>query len=127
MNVIIFVLFFLSYYLFFLSLEKCTEGEDKCCKKFSWMKLKVIEELLSCILTTILLGLIILRKISILHVLHFIIVFISFYLYSNGIEFDDHGYYNIKYFFVIVISMIIVILLLNYLLSIKKKNNPSMY
>ena len=121
MNVIIFALFFLSYYLFFLSLEKCTEGEDKCCKKFSWMKLKVIEELLSCILTTILLGLIILRKISKLHVLHFIIVFISFYLYSNGIEFDDHGYYNIKYFFVIVISMIIVILLLNYLLSIKKK------
>ena len=46
-NVIVFIFFLLSYYLFFLSLEKCYEGEDICCMKMSWMKLKVFEESLS--------------------------------------------------------------------------------
>ena len=64
----------------------------------------------------------ILNKISKLHLLHFIIVFFCFYLYSNGIDFDDHGYYNIKYFFIIVISIQILIVLLNFLFSLKKKN-----
>ena len=49
----IFILFFLSYFFFFLSLERCLEGEDNCCMKFTWMIIKVIEESISCILTII--------------------------------------------------------------------------
>lgn len=120
-NIIIVILFFLLYIFFFLSLEKCTDGEDECCKKFKWMKKKIIEECVSCILAIILLGLIIFKHISKLHLLHFIIVFISFFLYSNGIDFDDHGYYNIKYFFIIVISVLIIIIFFKFFLSLKKK------
>ena len=98
-NVLIFILFTLSYFFYFLSLEKCFEGEGSCCRKHKWMKKKVIEELISIFLTIILLELIIVNKISKLHIIHFIIAYIFFYNYSNGIDFDDHGYYNIKYFF----------------------------
>ena len=114
-------LFFLSYYLFYLSLEKCTEGEDNCCKKLVWMSIKVIEEIISSFIATILFEFMILKKISIFHLVHFIIVFKLFYSYSNGIDFDDHGYYNIKYFFVIVIFFIIFINFFKFIFSFKKK------
>ena len=120
-NTNVFILFFISYYSFYLSLEKCTEGEDRCCLKLSWMKLKIIEEAISCIIIIILLELIILRKISKLHIVHIIIVFTLFYFYSHGIDFDDHGYYNIQYFFIINISFLILLFLLNHLLSLKNK------
>ena len=62
-NILICILFFISYYLFFLSLEKCTEGEDKCCMKLQWIKVKIIEELISCAITIILFEFIIFKKI----------------------------------------------------------------
>lgn len=126
-SLLIFSLFFLSYYFFFLSLEKCTEGEEKCCKKFRWMTKKVIEECISCILTIISIELIIAKKISKLHFIHFVLAFILFYSYSHGIEFDNHGYYNILYFFIIVISILCLIFFLKLLLSIKKKKILLLY
>ena len=119
LNFIFLLLFIVSYYLFFLSLEKCLEGEAICCKKFKWIKKKVIEETISCLLIIISLELIILKKLSNLHYVHFLIFFGLFYYYSHGIDFDDHGYYNIKYFFVIIIPILIIINLLICLLSIK--------
>ena len=118
-NSFIFILFFLSYYFFFLSLEKCYEGDDICCRKFKWMKLKVIEEAISCLITVVLLELIILKKISILHLIHFFVSFSLFYLYSNGVDFDDHGYFNINFFFIIVLSIIIIIFFLKYIFSLR--------
>ena len=85
------------------------------------MKIKIIEESISCFLTIVLLELILLKKISSLHLIHFTIIFFLFYSYSNGIDFDDHGYYNIKYFFVIIIPIISILHLLILLLSIKNK------
>ena len=120
-NVFIITLFFFSYYFYFLSLEKCLEGEGTCCRKFKWMKIKIIEELISCFLSIILLELIILKKISKLHIIHFVFVFVIFYSYSKGIDFDDHGYYNIKYYFLILIFFLVILLFLKILLSIKKK------
>ena len=32
------LLFSVSYYFYYLSLEKCFDGEDICCKKFDWIK-----------------------------------------------------------------------------------------
>lgn len=120
-NIVIFIFFILSYYLFFLSLEQCYEGVDICCKKFRWIKVKLVEESISCIITIILFELIILKKGSKLHLIHFISVYIFFYKYSHGIDFDDHGYYNIKYFFIIVIFVLLVLFITKYLLFLKNK------
>jgi hypothetical protein len=73
-SLIVFILFSLSYYLFFLSLEKCFEGEDLCCTKLKWIERKVIEEILSCLLITISLAIIIKKKLSKLHLIHLIIL-----------------------------------------------------
>ena len=113
LNGFILFLFLLSYYFFFLSLEKCLEGEGTCCTRHKWMKKKIVEELISCFLSLILLELIILKKISKLHIIHFTIVFALFYSYSNGIDFDDHGLYNIKYYFILIIFFLIILFLLN--------------
>lgn len=32
--------FLISYFLYFLSLEKCYEGPDECCIKINWIKKK---------------------------------------------------------------------------------------
>lgn len=120
-NYIIIFLFCLSYFFYYLSLEKCFKGEDVCCTDYKWMRKKVKEEVVSCVLTIILLELILLKKVSTLHLLHFIIVYILFYSYSNGIKFDDHGYYNIKYFFVIIISFLVILLIANFIFSFKNK------
>ena len=120
-SLIVFILFSLSYYLFFLSLEKCFEGEDLCCTKLKWIERKVIEEILSCLLITISLAIIIKKKLSKLHLIHLIIVFLSFYTYSHGNVFEDHGYYNIKYFLIIILPICGLLLIINFLLSIKNK------
>ena len=119
--------FFASYCLFFLSLEGCFEGEDFCCMKWKWMKVKIVEELLSCFIMIILLELMILKKLDKFHLMHIAIVFTSFYIYSHGIEFDDHGYFNIKYFFIIVASVLIILIFSKFLLSIKKKGIIILY
>ena len=117
-NLLIGLLFFLSYYLFYLSLERCYKGEDACCQKFKWMKKKVIEELLSCFITIILFELMIKKKISKLHLIHFIVVYIYFYNNSHGVDFDDHGLYNIKYYFIILSFILIILLFIDFLLHI---------
>ena len=126
-NFIVFFSFFISYSLFFLSLEKCFEGEEICCTKFPWMKKKVIEESISCIITIILFELILLKKISKFHLIHFIIVYVLFYSYSYGVTFDNHGYYNIRYFFVIIIFFIIIINFSKCLISLKNKKLLYLY
>ena len=120
-DLLIFLLFFFSYYLYFLSLERCFEGEDLCCQKDKWMKKKVIEESISCFLTIILFQLLWSSKITKLHIIHFIIVFFLFYRYSHGIKFDDHGYYNIKFYFIIIIPFSVLLFIINYLLSFENK------
>ena len=39
----IFIGFGLSYFLYFLSLESCFDGEGPCTGKYNWIKLKIIE------------------------------------------------------------------------------------
>ena len=120
-NYLIIFLFFLSYFFYYLSLERCFKGEDLCCTDYKWMRKKVKEEVVSCVITIILFELMLLKKISKLHLLHFIIVYFLFYRFSNGIKFEDHGYYNIKYFFVIVIGFIFVLLIANFINSFENK------
>ena len=122
-NTFIFGIFLISYYLYYLSLEKCYEGADICCKKLNWIKTKLIQELVSCALISILFQLLFYKIISRFHLIHLIIVFISFYKYSHGLVFDDHGYFNFIGFIGICIIIIIFFLPMNGFIYFNKKRN----
>ena len=114
----------LSYFLYYLSLEKCLLGFDKCCLKINWIKKKLVYLVLSSINTSFLLVLIYFGLISKKNLIHFIIVFILFYNYSHGQDFDDHGFYNIFGFFSFsIILSIISVSIINILILIKKRKN----
>ena len=100
-NFICFILFIVSYYLYYLSLEKCYEGNDGCTKKMKWIANKVIEELVSCIFVSLLIELMFYKIISKLHLIHFVLTFAIFYKYSHGMDFDNHGYFNFILYFII--------------------------
>jgi len=106
----IFFAFFLIYLFYYLSLEKCYEGDGICSFLIDWIMKKVREEIVSCILMEIMIQLMIFKIISIKHLIHIIIIFILFFLYSHGIYFHDHGYYNF-YFYLIILSIINTIFL----------------
>ena len=91
-NVLYLILFLLTYLLFFLSLGKCDLGKVDCPRKVSWMILKIVELMISCIILFTLIELIFYGKISRFHVIHIIIIFSLLYEYSHGFEFDDHGF-----------------------------------
>ena len=116
-----FASFLLAYSLFFSSLERCTLGEHICCKKLNWIKIKIIQEALSCVIFIILFELMLLKKISKFHLIHFIIIFALFYNYSHNIDFEDHGSYNLKFFFALVIPSLILLFILNKLLLLINK------
>ena len=101
-SILIIIGFGLSYLLYYFSLESCFDGEGPCCTYIKWIKLKVIEEIISCILLTIMLQMIILKVISKLHLIHIIIIFIFFYYYRHSMNFVDHGYYNFFFYLIIV-------------------------
>ena len=89
-NTFIFSIFLISYYLYYLSLEKCIEGADACGKKLNWIKKIVIQEISSCVLITVLLQLTFYKLIFFFHFFHLIIAFFFFYKYINLYVF----YYN---------------------------------
>lgn len=120
-NAFIFPVFLISYYLYYLSLEKCYEGADKCCQKLEWIKKKVIQEFSSCLLVVILLQLIFYKVISRFHLIHLIIVFFSFYKYSHGYVFNDHGYFNFIAFIAVCTIIIIFFLPMNGFIYFHKK------
>ena len=99
-----FFLYLISYFLYFISLEKCYEGEDVCCVKGNWIKAKLVELMISCLILSYLLQLIIFNISSKLNLIHIFIVFLLFYKYSHSYYFHDHGYYNfIAYFLFLII------------------------
>jgi hypothetical protein len=116
-------LFLISYYLYYLSLEKCFEGEDECCKKINWIHIKLVEEILSCFILSLLIELIFYKIISKLHLIHFTIIFIFFYKYSHGLDFNDHGYFNILGFFILLIIILVCLLPFNGFLYFNKNKN----
>ena len=122
-NTLIFGVFLVSYYLYYLSLEKCLEGEDACTKKLKWIKKKLTQEFASCALISVLIQLMLYKIISRFHLIHLITVLISFYKYSHGLAFDDHGYFNFIGFIGICLIIIIFFLPINGLIYFNKKKN----
>ena len=71
----VFTIFGLCYLLYFLSLESCYLGEGLCSSNFKWIKRKIIEEIISCVLLAIILELMIFNVISKYHLIHIILLF----------------------------------------------------
>ena len=106
-NIIAIILFIFSYYFYYLSLEKCFAGENRCSVRLKWIRLKIKQLVISLVIITILILLIIYNVIKKIHLIHFILVFISFYVYSHSTYFHDHGGYNI---FGLLLSFILILL-----------------
>ena len=115
--------FIFSYFLFYLSLEKCLDGTAECCRKEFWIKMKITEEIISCLIISLLIELIFYKIISKFHLIHFFIVFLYFYKYSHGMDFDDHGYFNIVGLFIIVTIILFLFIPINIFIYLKKRNN----
>ena len=121
------ILFCVAYYYYYLSLEKCLKGQENCSLLIDWQFDKVHQEVKSCILTVFILEFLFYNLLSKLHLIHFLLVFLAFYKYSHGVEFDDHGYYNFIYFFIIVFLLIIFLLPLNFIIYVIRKTNDLIY
>lgn len=118
-----FLLFILSYYLYYLSLEKCLEGFDICGTKNDWINTKLSEAVLSSFILAALIECMIYNFIPKLNIIHIIIYYIFIYKYSHGLDFVDHGFYNFFGHISIVFLLIILFIPLNGLLYFIKKKN----
>jgi hypothetical protein len=69
-------MFLLSYFLYYLSLEKCLDGFDICGTKNKWLIIKSIEAISSSLILSFLIEGMIFKIISKFHLIH--IIFIIF-------------------------------------------------
>ena len=122
-DLFIHLLFFFIYLYYFLSLEICSDGIEICSQKFEWIIKKVKQEIISCILMTIMIQLMIFCIVPKKHLVHIIIVFIFFFNYSHGLNFDDHGYFNFFYYCVLISLFSTILMPFDYILKQKKANN----
>ena len=49
-NLFALILFITSYYFYYLSLEKCFEGEEACSQKWEWIMLKLTQLIISLVI-----------------------------------------------------------------------------
>ena len=126
-NYVSIFIFISIYYLYFVSLEKCVDGHRRCSKRTKWIRKKLKEGLICSLLLIIICELMIQKIISKIHLIHIIISFLLFYVYSHGLEFDDHGLFNLLGVLSIIIIGNIFFLPFNLLFCIKKKNKLFLY
>ena len=72
-----FILYLIAYILYYLSLESCFEGEEKCGNNMKWIYKKLIELILSCELISFLIGKIIFEYSSKLHIIHLLSIILQ--------------------------------------------------
>ena len=116
-----FFIFLISYLLYYLSLEKCMEGQVQCSKKNTWIKTKLTEAIFCSIILSFLIELVILNIISRIHLIHVLLFFLCAFIYSHGLEFYDHGLFNFLGCFIIIVIFIIAFLPINFLIYLIKK------
>ena len=117
-------IFIISYILYYLSLEKCFDGEEICGNNMKWIYTKVFELILSCELISLLIATIIFKLVSKFHLIHLFSTFTLFYHYSHNFYFFDHGMYNFGFFiiqFTLNLIVILFIKLIIWLFKIKNK------
>ena len=113
--------FFLVYLFYYSSLKKCHSGEAICSFRLDWIMRRVREEIYSCILMALIIQLMIFNILSKKHLIHMIAIFALFYVYSHGMYFHDHGYYNFYFYFVVLSIIIIILIPLDCILFYNKK------
>ena len=118
----IYIGFIVTYWFYFLSLEACYKGEGICSNNFYWIKKKVFEEIISCLFFETIIQLIILKKISKIHLFHIIITFMLFYIYSHGMDFENHGYFNFCFYFIIVAILTLIMIPFDIIIICIKRN-----
>ena len=74
-----FILFIISYTIYFFSLEECLDGEELCGNNIRWIYLKITEIIISCELIVFLLIKIFFFNSSKFHLIHLFLVFILSY------------------------------------------------
>ena len=116
-------LFIISYYLYYLSLEKCYEGFDVCSNKNVWISIKLFELIASSFIIAVLIEGMLYKKISKLNLLHTILFYYFFYKYSHGLDFHDHGFFNFVGSISIIFLLILIFIPFNGLFYIIKKCN----
>ena len=89
--------FIISYILYYLSLEKCFDGEELCGNNMKWIYKKLFELILSCELISLLIATIIFNYTSKFHLIHLIIIF----LFSKSVIFKlGYPEYTSPYFLI---------------------------
>ena len=91
--------FFIAYLFYYLSLNRCYDGEDVCSTRPIWLVSILITLIISIIISSVLFLMMIYNKVSALNLIHFIVIFIFFYKISHETLSDDHGYYNFVGYF----------------------------
>ena len=117
-NIISLIFFCFSYYLYYISLEKCFSGIDICGRDIRWIFRKVFQIVVSCFIFSIMLFFIYFKIISKLHIFHVLICFYIFYSLSHGYSFEDHGLLNFIGFLSILSLIIIIGLILKGFISL---------
>ena len=113
--------FLLSYYLYYLSLEPCFGGFDTCVFQKAYIKRKVTEVVLSVLINAVLIELMIFKKISKFHLIHFFIAYFILYRKSHGYDFDDHGLYNFLGCFTLLFIILLILCPMNIFIYLYKK------
>ena len=116
-----FFIFIIIYILYFSSLEKCFGGHTNCSRNTIWMNRILKEGIICSFLLLFLCEMMIQNIISKLHLIHIITIFTSCFIYSHGLEFYDHGLFNLLGVLNVLIIGIIMLLPLNLLFYIIKK------
>jgi len=105
-----FIIFILSYSLYFFSLEPCVIGDDICGNNMKWIYKKLTQLVISSEIISLLVIKILFYDLSKLHLIHILIIFSIFYKYSNDFFFYNHGMYNLIVFLSILFLNIFAIL-----------------
>ena len=113
-----YILFLIAYILYYLSLERCLDGEELCGNNMKWIYTKVGELILSCELISYLILKMTFNYISKLHLIHLFSFLALFYFYSHDFFFYDHGMYNFIFFVLLFVINVFLILLFKFLISL---------
>ena len=113
-----YILFLIAYILYYLSLERCLDGEELCGNNIKWIYTKVGELILSCELISYLILKMTFNYISKLHLIHLFSFLALFYFYSHDFFFYDHGMYNFIFFVLLFVINVFLILLFKFLISL---------
>ena len=117
------ILCLISYFIYYLSLEPCNDGEEVCGDNMKWIYKKLFQIILSCEIEVLAIVQILFFGASKLHFIHLMLVLGIFLFHSHGFAFFNHGMYNFISFFIILCLNLFIILFIKSIIFIFKIKN----